>query len=211
MNGSFFTLLLGFLLGIKHALEADHVVAVSTIVTQQKNPFRVSLTGTFWGIGHTTVLFIVGFIVLFFKISIPPFLGLLFEFMVGCMLIFLGIKTVMYQEATGSKSYFHHQKPYAIGMIHGLAGSGGLMLLVLGSVQSFFEGLLYIALFGAGSILSMTVMSFLIGIPFMLSTKKMPFLHRYLAIVAGGLSLAFGVTLVSQISMKLANLLSGLH
>ncbi len=223
MNQLLFTLFLGFLLGIKHAFEADHVVAVSTIVAKEKNPWQASLIGAFWGLGHTTSLFLFGLVMLTFKISLPASLALLFELLVGCMLILLGLRVLFRQEifhihkhthngkehvhqhvhTSFDRSHFHHKKPYAVGMIHGLAGSGGLMLLVLGSVNSFFQGLSYILIFGIGSTLSMTIMSFLLGVPFMLSAKKIPFLHRYLAIIAGVLSVLLGGVLIFQISTKL--------
>ena len=158
MNHLLFTLFLGFLLGIKHAFEPDHVIAVSTIVAKEKNPVQVSLVGAFWGLGHTTSLFLFSFVILTFKISLPSSLASLFELLVGFMLIFLGLRVLFRHDGEkhihrhahihAKRSHFHHKKPYAIGMIHGLAGSGGLMLLVLGSVHSFSEGLSYILVFG---------------------------------------------------------------
>lgn len=212
-----FSLILGFILGIKHAFEADHVIAVSTIVTQQKNPFKAALVGAFWGIGHTTTLLITGIIILFLKLSIPLKVSMLLEMGVGIMLIFLGFRAIkksklvfhthrhqhegevhehLHQE--GAKSHKHHV-PFVIGLIHGLAGSGALMLLVLSTVSSVAEGLYYTLLFGVGSILGMSLMSFVIGIPVFFSANKFPEIEKYLRFAAGVLSIWFGIFLIYEL------------
>lgn len=88
------TLVLGFALGIKHALDADHVVAVSTIVSKYRNPLKTTLVGVFWGIGHTTTLLLVGIAVIGFKLVIPDQLALSMEFLVGVVLFALGVQIV---------------------------------------------------------------------------------------------------------------------
>jgi sulfite exporter TauE/SafE len=203
-----FTLSLGFFLGIKHSFEADHVIAVSTMVTEHKNPFRAALIGTFWGIGHTTTLFIAGIVILLLKITIPDKIALSLEFIVGCMLVGLGIYT-LYKAKNMIHTHEHthenevhdhlhrqglhrHHKSFLIGTIHGLAGSGALMVLVLATVQSTIEGLYYILIFGIGSIAGMTIMSMVIGLPFIYSTKKFPAIEQKLRITAGILSIFFG-------------------
>ena len=93
-----FTFLFGIFLGFKHALEADHLTAVMTLVTEHKNSFRAALIGTFWGIGHTTTLFMVGLAVLILKINIPLRLGLGLESLVGIMLVILGIRALLKTE-----------------------------------------------------------------------------------------------------------------
>lgn len=220
MAAPFFTMVLGFILGIKHAFEADHVLAVSTIVTEQKNPLKSALLGTFWGLGHTTTLFIVGIIVLLLKLSIPERLSLSFEFLVGLMLIFLGFRVLRNQKLIHTHQHQHqhdelthqhlhvheqtqthrkHHTSYLIGTIHGLAGSGALMLLVLSTVPSLTVGLYYILLFGLGSTLGMTAMSFLVGLPFLFSFK-FPGIEKYLRIFAGVLSILFGIFIIFQIA-----------
>lgn len=205
------TLVLGFLLGVKHAFEADHVIAVSTIVTEQKNPLKAALVGTFWGIGHTTTLFIVGLLVLLLKIQIPEKVALSLEFVVGIMLVLLGAYTIYKTRFTlhvhkhehkkgiqhehphwHSKADHKHHASFLIGSIHGLAGSGALMVLVLSTISSLIEGLYYILLFGIGSIAGMSIMSLVVGLPFIYSAKRYPNIEKYLRLVAGVLSILFG-------------------
>lgn len=214
------TLALGFFLGVKHAFEADHIIAVSTIVTEQKNPLKAALIGTFWGIGHTTTLFIVGLIVLLLKVQITEKVALSLEFVVGFMLVLLGVYTIYKTRFTihvhkhehrkgtmhehphwHSKADHKHHTSFFIGSIHGLAGSGALMVLVLSTVSSLIEGLYYILLFGIGSIAGMTIMSLVVGLPFIYSTKRYPNIEKYLRLAAGVLSILFGGFVMYQIGI----------
>ena len=96
MEISFLSILaLGFVLGIKHAIEPDHVIAVTTIASQSKKLLRSSLAGVFWGIGHTATLFIVGVILIFMKGEIPEEWAMSLEFLVGIMLVYLGVTTIL--------------------------------------------------------------------------------------------------------------------
>lgn len=203
---SLFTFVLGFILGLKHAFEPDHMIAVSTIVLEQKNPLKAALVGTFWGIGHTTTLFITGIALLPLKLAIPQNLSLSFEFLVGVMLTILGFRTIH------RHTHFHESKPahrkhhtsLVIGGLHGLAGSGALMLLVLSTIPSLIEGLYYILLFGAGSILGMTAMSFLVGLPFLYSAGRFPQIEKILRLIAGFLSILFGLFVIYQMAIRLS-------
>lgn len=216
MNGSLPILLLGFFLGIKHAFDADHVIAVTTIVSKHKNPLKAALIGTFWGLGHTTSLFLTGLIILLLKVSIPAKISLILEGMVGLMLVYLGLKVLINKEIEhlhqhdhdiemhshrhdhNLTSHFHqHKKSFFIGVFHGLAGSGALMIMVLSTIKSTVEGLYYILLFGLGSIGAMTTISLAIGFPFIYSAKKFPLLNRKLNLAAGIFSIAFGIFIVA--------------
>lgn len=194
------TLFVGFILGIKHAFEADHVLAVSTIVSERKNPFKAAIVGAFWGIGHTTTLFIIGIIILFLRVSIPERLNSSLEILVGIMLIILGLR--VFKRDKSLLQYHKHHVPFFVGIIHGLAGSGVLMLLILSTITNFLEGMYYILFFGIGSILGMTIMSFVIGIPFSYSSSKFPKLEKYLRFLSGALSIIFGFFyILSKISV----------
>lgn len=221
------TLVLGFALGIKHALDADHVVAVSTIVSQYRNPLRATLVGIFWGIGHTTTLLLVGIAVIGFKLVIPDQLALSMEFLVGAVLFALGIQILwqyrpqkkhthvhdhgdemhahehIHLRKDGGKDIQHHpprqHRSLLLGMIHGLAGSAALMLLVLSTIQSPIEGVVYILIFGAGSILGMMAISTLIGLPFALSSGRFASLNHTIRFAAGALSTALGIFLMVDI------------
>ena len=221
------TLVLGFALGIKHALDADHVVAVSTIVSQYRNPLKATLVGVFWGIGHTTTLLLVGIAVIGFKLVIPDQLALSMEFLVGVVLFALGIQILWkclpkkkhihvhdhgdemhaHQHAhlrkAGEENLDHHprrqHRSLLLGMIHGLAGSAALMLLVLSSIQSPVEGVIYILVFGVGSILGMMVISTLIGLPFALSSGRFAAVNHTIRFMAGALSTVLGIFLMIDI------------
>ncbi|MEW6242333.1 MAG: sulfite exporter TauE/SafE family protein [Chloroflexota bacterium] len=228
MNTTWFaTLALGFALGIKHALDADHVVAVSTIVSQYRNPFRATLAGVFWGIGHTTTLLLVGIAVIGFKLAIPDQLALSMEFLVGIVLVILGFQTLWqflprkkhahihdhgdemhahehaHSPVKGEENVQHHalrqHKSLLIGMLHGLAGSAALMLLVLSTIQSAWEGVVYILIFGVGSILGMMVISTLIGLPFSLSSGRFKSINQVIKFAAGTLSVTLGIFVMVNI------------
>ncbi|TSC86720.1 MAG: Urease accessory protein ureH [Microgenomates group bacterium Gr01-1014_7] len=210
MPSVFFTLILGFILGIKHAFEPDHLIAVSTIVVDQKNPLKAALVGTFWGLGHTTTLFITGVLVLLLKLSIPERVSLTFEFFAGVMLIILGARAIQRGRVILN---FHQEKPthrkhhvsFFIGTVHGLAGTGAVMLLVLSTIPSLMQGLYYILLFGLGSTLGMTAMSFLLGLPFHFA-GKFPKTESYLRLLAGILSIIFGIFIIYKITKVLSAL-----
>ena len=210
---------LGFILGLKHALDADHVVAVSTVVSQTKSLKQSSLFGAIWGVGHTFTLLLVGLAILGFKLTIPYGLALSFEFLVGIALVILGLgvlwtvikaKVHLHKHKHGGviHTHFHSHKKtplhshthksFLVGMIHGLAGSAALMLLVLTTVSSIVQGLLYILVFGIGSILGMLMVSTVIGLPFVL-TSKFDKIHDTVKILSGAISIVLGFTIMYEI------------
>ncbi|PIC64081.1 urease accessory protein UreH [Sporosarcina sp. P13] len=200
---------LGFVLGIKHAIEPDHVIAVSTIASQSKKLSRSSLAGVFWGIGHTATLFIVGIILIFLKGDIPEKWAMSLEFLVGIMLVYLGITTILSlkkihthghagEEHKGQHGHNHQHKNVSyvksmlIGLVHGLAGSGAMVLLTMSTVKSAWEGAIYILIFGAGTVIGMLFFTTIIGIPFVFSAKKLN-LNKTLTQIIGVISVSFGV------------------
>lgn len=220
---------LGFILGLKHALDADHIVAVSTILSEHKSVFKSSLVGTFWGLGHTISLFLIGLLVILLKVTIPPRLALLMEFGVSVMLILLGAN-VIWRFLKGKRVYIHthehdglichthphfhggkketHEhshliklgtKPFFVGLVHGVAGSAALMLLVLTAIPSPLAGLIYILVFGMGSIGGMLMMSSLIGLPLAFTAKRFAVINERIRAFAGVLSMTFGFFLAWQI------------
>jgi ABC-type nickel/cobalt efflux system permease component RcnA len=220
MEISFLSILaLGFVLGIKHAIEPDHVIAVSTIASQSKKLLKSTLAGVFWGIGHTATLFIIGVILILMKGEIPEKWAMSLEFLVGIMLVYLGLTTILsfknvhiHQHAHDGNEHKHlhshshngqhqhnHQhrnvsylKSLFIGLVHGLAGSGAMVLLTMSTVKSVWEAAVYILIFGAGTILGMLFFTTLIGIPFVFSAKKRV-LNQALTRLTGVISIAFGV------------------
>ena len=217
----FTALLFGFLLGVKHALDADHIVAVTAIVSQSRSLLRSVLVGLSWGIGHTLTLFAVGFAVLVFKLTIPDGLALSLEFVVGLLLVVLGVpliwrlvvtKTHVHLHQHGDRrhihSHFHHdipshdhqhiRRPLLMGMVHGLAGSGALTLLVVSSMSSVAQGLVFILVFGVGSILGMMLFSGLIGLPFRLAAGLSLRLNLWVRGAAGFISIVLGLFIMWQ-------------
>ncbi|PFN98722.1 urease accessory protein UreH [Bacillus sp. AFS076308] len=212
-------LALGFVLGIKHAIEPDHVIAVSTIASQSKKLFRSTLAGVFWGIGHTATLFIIGVILILMKGEIPEKWAMSLEFLVGIMLVYLGLTTLLsfknihlhqhehdgdehkhlHSHSHNGKHQHNHQhqnvsylKSLFIGLVHGLAGSGAMVLLTMSTVKSVWEAAVYILIFGAGTILGMLFFTTIIGIPFVFSSKKR-LLNQTLTRLTGVISIVFGM------------------
>jgi sulfite exporter TauE/SafE len=209
MDVSFLSILaLGFVLGIKHAIEPDHVIAVSTIASQSKKLFRSSLAGVFWGIGHTATLFIVGIILLIMKGQIPEKWAMSLEFLVGIMLVYLGISTItslkkihVHQHEHDSETINQHGnqqknlsyiKSMVIGLVHGLAGSGAIVLLTMSTVKSVLESAFYILIFGFGTVIGMLFFTTILGISFIFSAKRLK-LNKTLTQITGVVSTVFGI------------------
>ena len=225
--GSLSVLGLGFVLGLKHALDADHLVAVSTIVSERKGFWSSSIVGALWGLGHTASLLIVGLIMIAFHFQIPEKMAMGMEFSVALMLIILGVN-VLWKIRKGATFHVHthdhdhhlhihphlhegaplHQhehhkvgkKPFFVGMVHGMAGSAALMLVVLAAISSRTLALMYIAIFGIGSVGGMFLMSALIGLPFSF-TAKHDRLNRIVRTSAGIISVCFGLFYAWQIGI----------
>lgn len=233
VNGMLITVLgLGFVLGLKHALDPDHLVALSTIVGEHKSLMRSSLVGTFWGLGHTASLLMAGVSIIVLKLQISGTIALWTEFAVALMLILLGARALkralrgwklhvhththdgrrhihLHLHRPGEAEAHHHRhllgfgaRPFLIGMVHGLAGSAGLMLLVLATIPSAVAGLLYVGVFGLGSVGGMLIMSTLMSLPFILSGKRFSALSEGLQLLAGLLSFTFGLFLVWQYGFR---------
>ena len=227
---TFAVLGIGLLFGLKHATEIDHVVAVSTIVSQHRNVWRSAIVGALWGAGHTAALLVTGVLVLGLRIAIPERVSHWLELCVALMIIGLGATALwralrkrgdvhLHEHSHDGVSHvhihFHDQqtqhearrgaprththavsrvglKPILIGAMHGLAGSGALTLLILTQIESTWRGLLFLAVFGAGSIVGMLLMSGLIGLPFALTSRNLTTVHYRLQTAAAVASLAFG-------------------
>ena len=209
------TVLVGFVLGVRHSTDPDHIVAVSTIVSRDRSLRNGAMIGAVWGIGHTLTIFIVGSAIILFRITIPPRIGLGMEFLVALMLILLGLLNL-----TGLlprlRARFSNAAPdaelrgaltgtsrrillrsLAVGIVHGLAGSAAVALLVLATIQSPGWAICYLLVFGIGTIAGMMLMTSAISLP--LTRRKFENAGSYLSVCAGLVSLAFGAFLVYQI------------
>ena len=221
---TFSVLLIGFVLGLQHAIEADHLAAVSTIVSEKKNLLTAALVGGMWGVGHTISLFVVGALVIFLKLQISESVEMKLEAIVGGMLILLGINALrklfsaekihahahehgtrehihIHAHAAETKEVSHHRfspRSILIGMVHGLAGSAALMLLVVPTIKAPAVALLYILVFGIGSIGGMMAMSFLIGLPLHFTANRFGAVSKGIRLCAGVFSLVLGGLIVYE-------------
>jgi sulfite exporter TauE/SafE len=214
----------GFVIGLRHALDADHLAAVSAIVSDRKSFWSSSIVGGLWGVGHTISLFAIGLLVILLKIEVSVTAETYLEAAVGVMLVLLGLNVLrklffaetvhahshhhnghehghIHAHAQGEAERQHHgfsPRSVIVGMVHGLAGSGGLMLLVLPSIESSSIALLFILIFGVGSIGGMMVMSFLMGLPLHFTAGRFDTLNKGLRVFAGLFSLTWGMLLIHE-------------
>jgi sulfite exporter TauE/SafE len=205
---------LGFILGIRHAMEPDHVIAVSTIASQSKKLWHSSLAGVFWGIGHTATLFIIGIILIMMKNDIPVKWSLTLEFFVGIMLVYLGL-TSIFSTRKRKERHIHHEgvhnhpptrkttyyKSLFIGFVHGLAGSAAMVLLTISAVHSVWEAAVYIFVFGLGTVIGMVIFTTIIGVPFILIMKR-SVTSRALIFTTGVISTVFGFYYLYNLSFN---------
>lgn len=233
---------LGFFLGMRHATDADHVVAVTTIVSRERSVRSAALIGVLWGLGHTLTIFIVGSILILFGVVIPPRLGLTMELSVGLMLILLGlfnlsgrIEWIRQKFAAGTARPHSHGgvvhthdvacesadseaapsltwmdrtfgrlglyqslRPLAVGIVHGLAGSAAVALLVLTTIRIPALAIAYLLVFGLGTVAGMMLITAAIALPFTVSQNRFSRMNRVLAAASGVISLAFGLVIVYQ-------------
>ncbi len=193
LESNFLTFLsVGFLLGLRHALDADHLAAVSTVLAERPSMRASSLVGLWWGVGHTLTLMLVGAVVLVSGIHIPEPFALMAESGVGLLLVVLGgtLALKLFRERWHLHRHVHdgephvhlhsHQRredhvhphwarqslrPLLIGMAHGVAGSAALMLVIVSNTSGIGQGLLYIAVFGLGSIGGMLMIGLTLSVP----------------------------------------------
>jgi len=199
---------LGLLLGMRHALEPDHLAAVSTLVTEEDDPRSGLWLGAFWGIGHTLALLMVGLALALFRTTLSERLTVVFELGVSAMLLFLGGRALLRARAemTGGTPHVHPGgaahvhlgrrayavRPLVVGIVHGLAGSGALTALVLAGFDTHLERLAYIVVFGGGSVLGMGLLSGIAGWP-LAHVLRRPRARCWTSALAGVLSVAMGV------------------
>lgn len=194
-------LVLSFLLGMRHATDADHVVAVTTIVSRQGSLPRAAGVGALWGLGHTLTLLAVGGAMIILGLVMPPWLGLTLELLVAVMLVVLGIVSVV----GGSRSermVDSSARPLIVGTIHGMAGSAAFTLLALPLIASPLLAAGYLVLFGVGTIAGMVVVTLAIALPSLYAAHRIEGARNVLRYAAGFASIAFGLYLAHRIGFS---------
>lgn len=191
--------LLGFLLGIRHAVDPDHVVAVGAIATRHPRFRHAATVGALWGVGHTLTILFVGGAIITLRIVISPRVGLAMEFAVAIMLILLGLMNLANARQDDHKPP-SAARPLAVGMVHGMAGSAAVALLVLATVSDSFWAFAYLLLFGTGTIVGMILVTAMIAIPASLAIARVASARRWLTLASGVVSLAFGAMLASELT-----------
>ena len=188
--------LTSLLLGMRHATDADHIVAVSTIASRETSALRSSRIGVMWGFGHTLTIVTVGSAIVFFKWSFSARVGLSMEFTVAVMLVVLGLLNLTpHAHAAVAPSRL---KPFFIGVVHGLAGSAGATLLILPLIDDARWALVWLAVFGLGTVVGMAVVTVAIAAPAAYAAR-VGTLQRGIRVASGAVSLAFGLFLGYQI------------
>ena len=203
----FSILALGFLLGMRHATDSDHVIAVTTIVSQQRKVSSAALTGISWGIGHSITLLIVGAAIILFGVVVPERLGMSLEFCVALMLVLLGLLNLGGFRRSRSEAHEHSHRhgfylrfrPVVIGAVHGLAGSAAVALLVLPVIRDPVWAILYLLIFAAGTIAGMMLITAMIAVPITYSANRFQSFNCHISTATGAFSMAFGLFLVYQI------------
>ncbi|MGB7727525.1 MAG: hypothetical protein WBL50_05810 [Candidatus Acidiferrum sp.] len=247
MISGFAILAIGFFLGMRHATDPDHVIAVSTIVSRERSLAKAGLIGALWGLGHTITIVLVGAAIILFNVVIPTRIGLTMEFTVGLMLILLGILNLSgvtrwlsekfspaHPRLTGEHAHvhehasrlhyhwhshapaqehhadslpapkwtanpvshlgwFHSLRPLFIGIVHGLAGSAAVALLVLSTIHNPRWGVFYLLVFGVGTIAGMMLITAAMALPFTYASARFAWLNRGLIVGSGVLSVCFGL------------------
>ncbi|MEY2486411.1 MAG: hypothetical protein QOH39_2059 [Verrucomicrobiota bacterium] len=249
MIALFSILVLGFFLGMRHATDSDHVIAVTTIVSRQRSLGSAALTGVFWGVGHSLTLLVVGGAIILFGVVVPQRLGMELEFCVALMLIGLGglnllafkrrvaavavteqrvhqhghrhgdfvhthphahtperhghsdeeVPTARLDRQFGRSHFYRMLRPIIVGIVHGLAGSAAVALLVLPIIREPLWAMMYLLIFGVGTIAGMMLITIAIAAPITYSANRFRAFNRYVGAAAGALSLIFGSFLVYQI------------
>ena len=193
MHGLPVAFMVSLLLGMRHATDADHVVAVTTIVNRERTAWQSSRIGVMWGLGHTLTIFIVGGAIILFKLAFTARLGLSMEFCVALMLMVLGVLNITrYGTSTVSSQQL---RPFIVGAVHGMAGSAAATLLILPLIDDVRWALLYLGVFGAGPIAGMARVTTAIAAPAVYAGVRLAGLQRGMRLASGVVSLGFGAYL----------------
>lgn len=187
---------LGFLLGMRHATDADHVVAVSTIVSRERSLSSAAGIGAMWGLGHTFPVVMVGSAYILLRAVIPPRLVLALEMGVAVMLILLGVCNLASPAAGAS---YHRVRPFIVGVVHGMAGSAAAAILILATVGTPSWAMFALGMFGIGTIAGMMLVTLLLAIPTVYAISRFAGAQRSITLASGIASVGFGLLLAHRV------------
>ena len=210
MDGSLSLLMLGALLGVRHALDPDHVVAIGTITAGVPSRRRSVIVGAMWGLGHALTLMFVGGSIVLFRVAVSARVGLAMEYSVALMLIALGLLNLASarhaEPADPSRA-----RPFIVGMMHGMAGSAAIALIVLAAIRETATGMIYLALFGLGTIAGMIGVTALVAFPVSMTVAAVGVSRRWLLVASGLVSVVFGLLLAKNLGDPLASVIEALR
>lgn len=201
LDSSLSVALLGLLLGIRHAVDPDHVVAVGTIATRTSSFRRAATVGALWGVGHTLTILLVGGGIIALRVAISPRIALAMEFAVAIMLILLGLQNV----ATARRDEPREPsstRPFIVGMVHGMAGSAAVVLLILATVRDSMWAFGYLLLFGLGTVVGMVIVTGIIAVPAALAVRRVRKARRWLTLASGVASVVLGLLLANELTNR---------
>lgn len=193
MRGLPIAFVASLLLGMRHATDADHIVAVTTIVNRERMTWRSSWIGVMWGLGHTLTIFVVGGAIILFNLAFTPRLGLSMEFCVALMLMALGCLNLTRRGPIPEA--VPQLRPFLVGAVHGMAGSAAATLLILPLIDDPRWALLYLGVFGLGTMAGMAMVTVAIAAPAIYVGARLVGLQRGIRVASGAVSLAFGAYL----------------
>jgi high-affinity nickel-transport protein len=191
---------LGLLLGIRHAADPDHLVAVSAIAAGGGGRARSARVGLVWGLGHAATVLVLGGALVALGLQVPARLGLGLEGLVGAVLIALGISNLRRRPTARDHAPLPRslRRSFWVGAVHGLAGTGGLAVLAVAAMPTAAAAVAYLAVFGIGSVAGMLTVSLGLGVPLRWASAR-PRAAARLAWVSGAAALAFGTWMVWRV------------
>jgi high-affinity nickel permease len=199
--------------GFTHAFETDHLLAVGNIVSNRQKFIHAIKDGLYWGLGHTSTILAIGLMVIVFRMNINERIFGYFEAAVGVMLIVLAVfrlvklwrkkeQTALHVHADGTKQEHSHRLAYGVGLVHGIAGSGALVVVVVAQMKTSFDGLMYLLIFGLGSAVGMLVAAALFCVPFSRKVIQSGSLQTILILLSSSLCILYGAKVVYENLLK---------
>jgi hypothetical protein len=200
------TFLTSLMLGMRHATDSDHVVAVTAIASGERSIGKATWLGAVWGFGHTLTLLLVGGAIILFRITFTPRIGLSMEFAVAVMLMVLGVLNLL--EVRPRAVSVSVSRPFLVGVVHGLAGSAAAVLIIVPLIPDPRWAALYLLVFGLGTVVGMTLITLSIAAPSFLLASRTSGMQRSLRLASGAVSLVFGMYMAHKVGFANGSFLS---